>query len=110
MADRSVLTGLRSSPKGQLSYEGKMKAENILHCLVHVSVQRVVEEHSPRRSEAEVASVAPDPGPLGLSGGKPKGRVREDPGTGLGCVPSTAVVEHGRRSSKEGEEAAHSCR
>lgn len=102
----SVLNVLKSSPKGQLSYDGKMKTENILNCLIHVSVHRVVEEHCPGRSEEEVT----DPGTLGFDGEERRGRAREDPGTPMKSVPSTAGVEQERRSSKEGEEAVHSCR
>lgn len=115
MAGRSsVLNGLKSSPKGQLCYEEKWKKENMWKCLRQDSLQRVVEEHYPRQRGAETASGAEEPSALGLIGKELKEYARGDRGTDLNPdplrFPNTAVVAPGRRGSKEGEEAAHSCR
>lgn len=116
MADKtSVLQGLKSSPKGQLCYDEKMKKERIWTCISCISVQRVVKGHFIRGSEVGAAGVpAASPGALGPSGESPRGDGREERGTDLASdllgLSITSVAEQERRSSKDGEEAAHGCR
>ena len=116
MADRSsVLQGLKSSPKGQLCYDEKMKKERIWTCISCIRVERVVEEHYSRGNKLGAAGVsAASPGALGPNSGSPRGDGREERETDLASellgLSSTSVAEQERRSSKDGEEAAHGCR
>ena len=116
MADRSsVLQGLKSSPKGQLCYDEKMKKERIWTGISCIRVQRVVEEHYSRVGEVGAAGVpAASPGALDPGSRDTREDGREERETDLASdllgLSSTSVTEQERRSSKDGEEATHGCR